>query len=450
MKARILLIRRILLGLVVVFAFSTTLHTSFAETIDAKADFSKKDITALVTTNSKSDLHEYFEYNLEWIFQRAPYITIKHIENKYGINKSAEGFSPNFEVMEEKRYNYLVHYNLERSGDNVTISYTLYDGLFQNSILSNSLTAPVREIQKLTGNIAHDIFTRITGEFGFFIGKAFYTERSKNTGFQVVYSQAFNQRRTQYTDEKTMVTSPTYCDGGRKIYLSERQKYTMTISETDSRTGVKSFIKGLSNGLGEKSLSSPEIASDCSKILFVASEGGGAAIYMHNLKTKITTQVLKDGSLNTRPIFSNNNPNLIYYISNKVGSTKIFKKYISSQSGTMISRGLGSYIYLSLSPDETKIAFVKVFGGKFYLGVMKANGSGETLLKEGYIIEAPSWTPTGTNVIASFQLDKSGIRRIYSVSTVTGYAYPLKISQGNIVQANWLVDSNDYIQKNSN
>jgi TolB protein len=116
----------------------------------------------------------------------------------------------------------------------------------------------------------------------------------------------------------------------------------------------------------------------------------------------------------------------------------------------MISRGLGSYIYLSLSPDETKIAFVKVFGGKFYLGVMKANGSGETLLKEGYIIEAPSWTPTGTNVIASFQLDKSGTRRIYSVSTVTGYAYPLKISQGNIVQANWLVDSNDYIHKNSN
>jgi TolB protein len=53
----------------------------------------------------------------------------------------------------------------------------------------------------------------------------------------------------------------------------------------------------------------------------------------------------------------------------------------------MISRGLGSYIYLSLSPDETKIAFVKVFGGKFYLGVMKSNGSGEILLKDGYIID---------------------------------------------------------------
>ena len=91
---------------------------------------------------------------------------------------------------------------------------------------------------------------------------------------------------------------------------------------------------------------------------------------------------------------------------------------------------------------------MKVFGGKFYLGVMKANGSGETLLKEGYIIEAPSWTPSGTNVIASFQLDKSGTRKIYSVSTITGYAYPLKISQGNIVQANWLVDANDYIEKN--
>ena len=440
MKARIFL--------VLLSIFSTMSNVSFAETVDAKADFSKKESIAIVTTNSKSDLHEYFEYNLEWMFHKAPYLAIKSVENKYGINQAAEGFSPNFEIMEEKRYSYLINYNLERNGGNITISYVLYDGLFQNSILTSSFTAPAREIQRLTANIAHDVFTRITGEFGFFIGRAFYTERSINTGFQVVYSQGYNQRRMQHTDERTMVTSPTYCEGGRKIYLSERQKYTMSISETDSRTGAKSFINSIADGIGEKNLSSPEIASDCSKLLFVAFESGGSSIYMHNLKTKNTTQILKDGSLNTRPIFSNNNANLIYYISNKIGSTKIFKKYTSSQSGTMVSRGLGSYIYLSLSPDETKIAFVKVFGGKFYLGVMKANGSGETLLKEGYIIEAPSWTPSGTNVVASFQLDRAGTRKIYSVSTITGFAYPLKISQGNIVQANWLVDSNDYIEKN--
>ncbi len=440
---------RILLTIAIIFS---VIHTNIvcAETIDAKADFSKKDTTVVVTVNNKTDLHEYFEYNIEWMFQRVPYLAIKHIENKYGINKSLDGFSPNFEMMEEKRYAYLLNYTLERSGDSVTISYTLYDGLFQNSILQNSITAPVREIHKLTANIAHNIFTRITGEFGFFLGKAYYTERSKNTGFQVVYSQSLNGHRTAHTDERTMVTSPTYCDGGRKVYVSERQKYTMGIGEIETRTNAKSFVRSFSNGIGEKSLSSPEILSDCSKLLFVASESGGSSIYLHNLKTKMTSQVLKDGALNTRPIFSNNTPNLIYYISNKVGSTKIFKKYISTQTGTMISRGLGSYIYLSLSPDETKIAFVKVFGGKFYLGVMKANGSGETLLKDGYIVEAPSWTPSGTNVIASFQMNRSGTRRIYSVSTITGYAYPLKISQGNIVQANWLVDSNDYIQKNAN
>ncbi len=438
MKARILSI------LLLLFFGNFFQNFAFAETIDAKVNFAKKETIALLTTNSKSDFHEYIEYNLEWMFQRAPYLSLKKIESNYGINRVSEGFSPNFEMMEEKKYSYLINYNLERSGDNLTISYTVYDGLFQNSILTNTYTASVRDIQKLMANVAHNIFTRITGEFGFFIGKAFYTERSKNTGFQVVYSQGINQNKTQYTNENTMTTSPTYCDGGRKIYVSERQKYTMGINEIDIKNGTKGFVKGLKDA----SLSSPEIASDCSKLLFVASEGGGSSIYLHNLKTKVTTQALKDGALNTRPIFSNKNPNMIYYISNKVGSTKIFKKYLSSQSGTMVSRGLGGYIYHSLSPDETKIAFVKVFGGKFFLGTMKADGSNETLLKEGYIIEAPSWTPSGTNIIASFQLDKSGIRKIYSVSTITGFAYALKISQGNIVQANWLVDSNDYITNN--
>ena len=39
------------------------------------------------------------------------------------------------------------------------------------------------------------------------------------------------------------------------------------------------------------------------------------------------------------------------------------------------------------------IAFTKLHKGKFYIGVMRTDGSGERLLTENYYQEAPSWSP---------------------------------------------------------
>ena len=76
---------------------------------------------------------------------------------------------------------------------------------------------------------------------------------------------------------------------------------------------------------------------------------------------------------------------------------------------------------------------------------MEKDGANELLLKTGYIIEEPSWTPYGNNIIVAIQEEKRGTRSIYSVSSKTGYSYPLNIVKGNIVQANWIVNENDTI-----
>ena len=45
------------------------------------------------------------------------------------------------------------------------------------------------------------------------------------------------------------------------------------------------------------------------------------------------------------------------------------------------------------------IAFTKVHKGKFYIGVMRPDGSGERLLTENFYQEAPSWSPNGRVLI---------------------------------------------------
>ena len=60
-----------------------------------------------------------------------------------------------------------------------------------------------------------------------------------------------------------------------------------------------------------------------------------------------------------------------------------------------ISFGEGRYATPVWSPRGDLIAFTKINGGQFYIGVMRPDGSGERLLTNGFLVEGPTWAPNG-------------------------------------------------------
>jgi TolB protein len=86
-----------------------------------------------------------------------------------------------------------------------------------------------------------------------------------------------------------------------------------------------------------------------------------------------------------------------------------------------ISFGQGRYGTPVWSPRGDLIAFTRISNdGKFYIGVMKPDGSGERLLSEGYLVEGPTWSPNG-RVLAFFREQPSdskgrgGSTKIYTI-----------------------------------
>ena len=81
-----------------------------------------------------------------------------------------------------------------------------------------------------------------------------------------------------------------------------------------------------------------------------------------------------------------------------------------------ISFGKGIYGTPVWSPRGDLIAFTKLHKGKFYIGVMRTDGSGERLLTENFYQEAPSWSPNG-RVLMFFRETpgKAGAPSIYSI-----------------------------------
>ena len=63
--------------------------------------------------------------------------------------------------------------------------------------------------------------------------------------------------------------------------------------------------------------------------------------------------------------------------------------------------------------------------GRFYIGVMRTDGTGERLLTENYYQEAPSWSPNG-RVLVFYRETKAGSKgegfsaKLWSID-ITGY-----------------------------
>ena len=87
-----------------------------------------------------------------------------------------------------------------------------------------------------------------------------------------------------------------------------------------------------------------------------------------------------------------------------------------------ISCGEGRYSTPVWSPRGDYIAFTKQLGGRFLIGVMRPDGSGERILTEGYHNEGPTWAPNGRVLMFFREVAgrRAAGRKIFSVD-LTGY-----------------------------
>jgi TolB protein len=85
-----------------------------------------------------------------------------------------------------------------------------------------------------------------------------------------------------------------------------------------------------------------------------------------------------------------------------------------------ISFGSGRYGSPAWSPRGDLIAFTKILGGLFHIGVMRPDGSDERLLTRSTLDEGPAWAPNGRVIVFSREDYRSNRTRLFTID-VTGY-----------------------------
>jgi TolB protein len=111
--------------------------------------------------------------------------------------------------------------------------------------------------------------------------------------------------------------------------------------------------------------------------------------------------------------------------SDRGGTQQLYVMDANGGNPTRITFGQGRYASPVWSPRGDLIAYTRINGGRFSIGVIRPDGTGERTLSEAFHVEGPTWAPNGRVLMffgerPSGEGNRSRIARLHSID-LTGF-----------------------------
>ena len=314
------------------------------------------------------------------------------------------------------------------------IEYRLWDVVAEKALVEEALFTSRNKWRNVAHVIADSIYTRLTGEKGYFDTQiAFIAESGEKTNrikrLAIMDQDGQNPRLLKTGND--LVLTPRFSPSSEDlVYLSYRngQPQVYIYNLESKQTYVVGSFPGMTFA--------PRFSPDGKKIIMSLQEGVGSNIYEMDLSDFEKRRLTSTSDINTAPSYSPDSKKIVFE-SDKSGSQQLYVMDSDGRNVKRISFGKGSYSTPVWSPRGDYIAFTKISKGRFMIGVMFEDGSGERIITDGYHNEGPTWAPNG-RVLMFFRESpgENGGAMIYSVD-VTGYNEKLIETPGFASDPSW-------------
>jgi TolB protein len=297
------------------------------------------------------------------------------------------------------------------------IEFRLWDVFGAQQMTGLALSVGQSDWRRIAHIIADEIYKRTTGEEGYFDSRVVYIAESGPAQQRIKRLAIMDQDGAQnklLTDGRALVLTPRFSPTSQEItYLS--------YAHGTPRVYLFNIDTGQQEVLGEfpGMTFAPRFSPDGNRVIFSLSTEGASQIYTMDLRTRKATQITSTRDIDTSPCYSPDSK-YITFNSDRGGTQQIYTMNADGSDIKRISFGTGRYATPVWSPRGDLIAFTKFEGQNFSIGVMKPDGSGERILSNGFLVEAPTWSPNG-RVLMFFRQTQSdskgrgGSTRLYSV-----------------------------------
>ncbi len=302
----------------------------------------------------------------------------------------------------------------QRIGDGrLRTEFRLFDVTTGEQISGQQYATDSANIRRVAHILSDAVFTRITGEKGFFDTRIVFVDESgakdnRKKRLAIMDQDGANVHYLTHGDE--LVVTPRFSPTSQEItYMAfsaeDDPKVLLMNIENNQRESVGNF-PGMTF--------SPRFSPDGQKIIMSLSQGSSTNLYAMDLHSRATTRLTETTAIDTSPSYSPDGAQIAFE-SDRGGSQQIYIISASGGGAKRISFGGGRYSTPVWSPKGDYIAFTKQSGGNFSIGVMKTDGSGERILTEGFHNEGPTWSPNGLFIMFFREAGGGGGPKIYMV-----------------------------------
>lgn len=298
------------------------------------------------------------------------------------------------------------------------VEFRLWDVVLNKQLTGQKFAAAKHNWRRIGHIISDVIYERLTGEKGYFDTRIVFVDETGPKNKRVKRLAMMDQDGANVrllTNGDNLVLTPRFSPTRQEItYMSyEGGKPRVFLLNLDNgRKRVLGDFPGMTF--------SPRFSPDGDKVIMSLSKDGATNLFVMDLRSGRNSQLTNSTAINTAPSFAPNGRDIVFESDRSNGQ----QLYVMSLDGDLpkrISQGEGRYSTPVWSPRGDYIAFTKLLEGRFLIGVMRPDGTGERILTEGFHNEGPTWSPNG-RVLMFFRESRgeNGGPRLYSVD-LTGY-----------------------------
>ncbi len=309
-----------------------------------------------------------------------------------GPQAAVDPESPALEAFKAAGAQFVVTGRVDRGGGRFNTDFRLFEAASGEQVAGQHYATELSNSHRVAHIVSDAVFTRITGEKGFFDSRVVFVDESG--------SAESRRKRLAIMDQ----------DGGNVKYLTRgdnlvvtprfsptaQQVAYMAFGDADPQVLLLDIETGQRQNVGNfpGMTFSPRFSPDGAKVIMSLSKGANSNLYVMSIASRNATRLTDDGSIDTSPCYSPDGSQITFE-SDRGGSQQIYVMGAGGGTANRISFGDGRYSTPVWSPRGDYIAFTKQKGGQFGIGIMKPDGSGEKILTEGFHNEGPTWAPNG-------------------------------------------------------
>ena len=299
--------------------------------------------------------------------------------------------------------------------DLVQLNTRLYDVAASKALGARGFRAARASWRRGPHKAADYVYSTLTGEEGYFDTRVAYVAESGPREDRAKRLMLMDQDGANVTplteglpyDALTPRFSPTQ---QQVIYLALFDDRPAQIYLLDLDDGDQEAL-GTFPGM----TFAPRFTPDGRSVLLAIERGGNSDVASMDLATRRLRVLTDHIGIDTSPSASPDGRQ-ITFASDRGGSQQIYVMDADGQNQRRITFGEGStYGTPVWSPRGDLIAFTRQYKSRFYIGVVKPDGTGERLLTEAYLDEGPTWSPNGRVIMFHREDRPGGPVGLYSV-----------------------------------